>query len=67
MLTHLNHFFKPVNFRMLCPWASPLSPISMAMAVSFLDSFNYNICRTIVGTQLIVGLQFRKGEEYPLI
>ena len=36
------------------PLASPLSPISMAMAVSFLDNFNNNICRTILGTQLIV-------------
>jgi hypothetical protein len=31
------------------PLASPLSPISMDMAVSFLDNFNNNICRTILG------------------
>jgi hypothetical protein len=34
----------------------------MPLAVSFLDSFNNNSCRTILGTQLIVvGLQFRGG------
>lgn len=48
------------------PLASPLSPISMAMAVSFLDNFNNNNCK-ILGTQLIVWTTIQKEEECPLI
>jgi hypothetical protein len=49
------------------PLPSPLSPISMAMDVSFLHNFNNNICRTILGTQLIVWITIQKEEECPLI